>query len=492
MHAPATPLRSLSLADLMGVVALLALVVNPSAFLSDPGVGWHLKTGEWILNNQAIPTVDPFLWGEPARAWISNQWLSDLVLWCLHKLGGFPLILAVMLPILIIPYVVFAPRWASVHGVSAPAIAIGIFLCMGLGRVQWYLRPVMFSFLFFALTYLRAHAATRRGCYTRSDLFLLPGIFLLWANMHPAFPLGLLLVGISALEVRARVHVAIVFFSCLAATVCNPYGFGLHLSAAGLVGSDFFMNLNTEWLSPDFHDSLFAPLLAVLLLILTAPNTGASMGRFERIAFAIFIILALRAGRYFPFLAFTAIVPTALALQGYLNLLSRWNGRRPFQAFMQPAQRDAIPLGLLTTSLGGALILFVTIWNQIPGWSQEQLDIQRRLTPQAVAILKQQPPNSKIFHTPDWGGFITWSLWPYQRAWIDDRNEMNGQKMYEDFLALARLGPRWSEVLTKHHFDLLLLESSSPLYQLIKNDPSWQALYTDRDSGIFKPVAAQQ
>jgi hypothetical protein len=35
-------------------------LTNPRLCIGDPDLWWHLRTGEWIVENHAIPQTDPF------------------------------------------------------------------------------------------------------------------------------------------------------------------------------------------------------------------------------------------------------------------------------------------------------------------------------------------------------------------------------------------------------------------------------------------------
>ncbi|NDC37290.1 MAG: hypothetical protein EBZ48_04475 [Proteobacteria bacterium] len=251
------------------------------------------------------------------------------------------------------------------------------------------------------------------------------------------------------------------------------------------------MRLNEEWLSPDFLDPQFCILLVILFLVLAAPRSMRSLTPFERIAFAVFLVLSLRSLRYFPFLAFVAVAPTVAALQGYFDFfLTRWSSFRPVGAFLDPATPDRLPDGSATIGFSFGLLLFVAVLGVLPGWPKGGLTLEQKISAQGLDILRSLPPDSKIYHTPNWGGFITWSLWPTQRAWIDDRNELNGQEAYEDFLEIVRLGPEWRERLAKYNFEYLLLESDSPLHRVVRNDPGWRPLFLGQSEGIYQRVAS--
>jgi len=51
-----------SLVDVLFISLVLALAYGTPSLrlLNDPGIGWHIRTGEWILENHAIPHHDLF------------------------------------------------------------------------------------------------------------------------------------------------------------------------------------------------------------------------------------------------------------------------------------------------------------------------------------------------------------------------------------------------------------------------------------------------
>src|ERR1700751_5376477 len=56
--------------------------------LEDPDLWWHLKTGALIVRNHAIPAVDPFSYTAPGKHWIVQEWLSEVILYGIHKWFG--------------------------------------------------------------------------------------------------------------------------------------------------------------------------------------------------------------------------------------------------------------------------------------------------------------------------------------------------------------------------------------------------------------------
>jgi hypothetical protein len=68
-----------SLVDVLFISLVLALAYGTPNLhlLNDPGIGWHIRTGEWILQNHAIPHTDLFS-NVTTRPWFAWEWLFDI------------------------------------------------------------------------------------------------------------------------------------------------------------------------------------------------------------------------------------------------------------------------------------------------------------------------------------------------------------------------------------------------------------------------------
>lgn len=68
-------------------------------FVVDSDVLWHIKTGDWILENGYVPKVDVFSWHEGLN-WIPHEWLYDVFLSILYSglgLQGIMILSAIIL-----------------------------------------------------------------------------------------------------------------------------------------------------------------------------------------------------------------------------------------------------------------------------------------------------------------------------------------------------------------------------------------------------------
>ena len=146
-------LKKIGIVELLLILITLAVVVQHRPFAGDPGVGWHLKSGEIIASEQTLIYQDPFLNPAPESEWVHNQWLSDLVLWIVYRVGGWPALdLLTIITFLSAYFFVLAPMLRLV-GIAEMSVLSILLLALLSGSAQWILRPVLFSFLFFAIVY---------------------------------------------------------------------------------------------------------------------------------------------------------------------------------------------------------------------------------------------------------------------------------------------------------------------------------------------------
>src|ERR1700688_938954 len=64
---------------------LLAMTARPA---TDPDLWWHLRTGQWIVETGHVPHSDPFSFTRAGHAWVSHEWLSEVVFYELWKHAG--------------------------------------------------------------------------------------------------------------------------------------------------------------------------------------------------------------------------------------------------------------------------------------------------------------------------------------------------------------------------------------------------------------------
>ncbi len=54
----------------------------------DSDTGWHIRNGESILANRALPHTDPYSFSKSGQPWVSWEWGSDVLMGFAHRIGG--------------------------------------------------------------------------------------------------------------------------------------------------------------------------------------------------------------------------------------------------------------------------------------------------------------------------------------------------------------------------------------------------------------------
>src|SRR6266403_142810 len=309
---------------------LLAMTARPA---TDPDLWWHLRTGQWIVETGHVPHSDPFSFTRAGHAWVSHEWLSEVVFYALWKHGGAAGLIVFSAIITTAGFMLLYLRCLLHGGEKHWAAAATAFGALA-SAPSWGVRPQMFTFTLASLLLWLLESGTKLECGNKEDrprlLFWIPPLFLLWLNLHAGFALGLALLfayGLGLImetatgntpwqEARPIVlRVLLLLLVCLALVPLNPSGAQLYHYPFDTLRSYGMRSFIVEWFSPDFHDWLYRPFLLLWLLLLTALATSRSRPR-GRVIVPLLLtsFAALDAVRHIPIFVLLAIPVIAAAL----------------------------------------------------------------------------------------------------------------------------------------------------------------------------------
>ncbi len=214
--------------------------------MQDPDFGWHIRAGEYILH-YGIPYTDPFSYSMPSYPFVDHEWLTNILLERIFTLWGIVplLILSSTLAVgsLLLQYVVSEKKWASMSLLISGATLFD-FVGIRTQAITWFFLSVLVCVLF------------QKKLWDKWR-FGLPVLFLVWANLHGGFGIGLGVFGVvlagRAIEERKKIKESLLLLLlCAGATLINPYGLRLWW--------EFWMQLSdtqlrwsiTEW-SPAYY-----------------------------------------------------------------------------------------------------------------------------------------------------------------------------------------------------------------------------------------------
>ncbi|MBX3046568.1 MAG: hypothetical protein KF698_06195 [Anaerolineales bacterium] len=474
------------------VIALTFLAIFAMALRisTDTDTWWHLRTGELILQS-GVPTADTFSFTRAGAAWLypSAAWVSEVQLYLLHQWAGFAG-LNLWVAALVTLTFVFVYKSLSRGGIFLQS---GILLLAAASSaVYWAARPYLWSFVFSAVCLWLLEAA-RAGQPRR--LLWLPVVMLAWANSHPGFIVGFILLGLYALErvatwwlerrrkgSRAQAwrewgkYLAPAAGGMLLAVCINPSGPVMLRYPFDTVEMDVLRGYIQEWQSPNFHETRIWPfgLLAALsvLALIFAPRRPAL---YDLLLVSVLGGMSLLAVRNVALFALAApIVLSRNIPNSLLRLEKKLRYRR------SPTRPQAIlhvimlVLALATVTAKASIVL--------PAQVNEQ-HFRASLPVGAVDYLKAQRPQGRIFNSYNWGGYLVWAL-PEYPVFADGRTDLYGDEVLGEWLRIANAEPGWEQALARHEVKLVLLEPSWPLSKLLPA-AGWQLLYEDEITRLF-------
>ena len=458
---------------------------------------WHIKAGQVILETRSVPTTDIFSFTEAGHPYFLQNWLGEVLLYLVYRAGGPPLVIffhSLLLLGATVPIYLLASRRVR----SIPAAVAATCLAVVPLVLHSHIRPQAFSFLLFAwFLFILLEFRSRPRL-----LWLLPVLMALWANLHGAFVLGIVLIVLFlSLDIAGRcfsgedrfrgseaVRLIVTLFMTCAATLINPQGFGIYHYVVTTVWHPVALARVTEWQAPDIHSfgdvvRFFAPFfVGVVILMRSKKRPGIrDLGIF--LAFALFALTARRNGAWFVIVAGPLVAP---------YLVSEKEGRA---ALSESRSRARLSLALATVLIVCTLVGLPWTQQWITGKNPTRLLLDTGLPVRAADFIGERQLKGRMFHPQSYGDYLIWRLWPTQRTFIDGRVPIFSPELARDYFDILDVAPDWEQRLFKYDIRYMLLDRAAAeqkkLVETAKKTGRWRVLYEDEASVLFELIAAK-
>ncbi|HEU0169301.1 MAG TPA: hypothetical protein VFS62_16100, partial [Chloroflexota bacterium] len=250
--------------DVLGLaVALFAAALLLRAVPSGD-LGWHLRTGAWILSHHAIPTADIYSFTRLGAPWVEQEWLWQVTMALVNAAAGQVGVAAAnaVLAGATIGLVYVAARLRGSPHVFALA---GTVAALAVMMVYSDARPSLLIGLCSSALIALFEAYRRSGNWRW--LIGALAVEAVWANCHGSYGIGFGLCGVYALAAlwegrrpRAGLPWAILLAGLMTASLLNPLGPGLwHFT---VVASQLTFNREFvgEWKALDLGSPVSLPI----------------------------------------------------------------------------------------------------------------------------------------------------------------------------------------------------------------------------------------
>jgi len=492
-----------SLSDCLFLAILLWVFAAGSGWsvlLADGDTGWHIRTGEYILDTRSVPVRDLFSFSKAGQPWFAWEWLSDVIFALLHRTWGLKGVVA-FTGLTLTFATVLLYRYMIWRGANLFAALGATLLAAGASTVHYLARPHIFTLVgLTAAVWILERDRRKPG---RAVWWLVP-MTAVWANLHGGFLawiacLGLMPAGAlwqAALNppgTPSRFHAerryAGLTAACALATLANPYGWRLHQHIASYLQSDWIRQVVDEFQSPRFRSE---SMLQFEILLFAGLAAIPALYRQRLLAELLIIVFwahsALMSARHVPLYAFLAAPLCAVEAS---RLWSSWSAgfeRRSIGAALRNCLRDfgAAPQRSsvwVPLALAGLALL---PWN----WPRDFPDnkfpvaaVNQNIARIAVLSGSTRP---RILTSDQWGDYLIYRFYPQGRVFVDGRSDFYGPEVGREYLSLLNAAPGWEGIMDRYGFDQALLPAEWPLAQLLVRDGRWTVVYLDRQAILLE------
>ncbi len=473
----------------------------------DSDAGWHIRTGEAILETGKLPRTDPYSFPRAGRPWLAWEWGSDVLMGAAHKAGGLGLVAWLYgCAIAAGVWVWFRLHWA-VGGNFLLACVLAAPL-LSTCSLHWLARPHIFGWILLlaAVSYAEKVAAGKAAARSSpARLAAVAAFAALWTNLHASFflaPAVAWLYAFSALvrpwiwnmdretEWRRARWLGAAGVAAAAGTLLNPYGWALHRHVFGYLANGRLLARIGEFQSFDFQAAGAGQIL-LGLGVAAAGGVAALAGRHVA-RFLLAAMLLSGALRYARGLPLAALVLLPLANGALTEALARASGLRPamragLDAFLAYSARlrtlDARLSGLAWAPIAALAALALLRTPAIAahtGFPPDQFPVA------AAARVAELPAQARLLAPDKFGGYLIYCFAGQRKVFFDGRSDLYGADFLERYGRMVQLRPGWREQVAKWGFTHALLPHDYPLVEALELW-GWQVMYRD---GVATLLAA--
>ncbi len=455
----------------------------------DSDTGWHIRTGEFILDTHRLPATDPYSFTRAGERWFAWEWASDTAMASAHRAAGMGGVAALFaLAIAGATYLWVRLCWQA--GAEFVVVCASAIPMLSTVNLHWLARPHVFGWLLLLLTLLLA--GRRELAFTRRGAVSVAVLSAVWANVHASFfmlPLALLVFAAGNLLERSLLDprrpatsgpLSQLAGVALLASLLNPYGWNLHWHVARYLTDYELLDRVGEFQSFNFHVPGAWQILLLLGLTALGGAFALQQGRISHFLWiALLLALALRSARGLPLAALAALPFAAGAIGAALRegLGLRVGIRNRLFGITDYSQR----LRHIDRQLAGWIwipillpLLFLAARGAVnAGFPSDQFPVEAS---KAVAGI---PLASRILAPDKYGGYLIYRFNGERKVYFDGRSDFYGAAFMKRYIQLVEVRPGWRGELDANRFTHALLPNTYSLIPALLDGGGWTVMHRD-------------
>jgi len=507
----------------------LFLIIGLVFFLNlkpplDPDLGWHLRSGQDLIQQKKIPRLDPYSYTMPDWERESHEWLANGVIYLIYAKWGL-FVLSIIFALITtlafflisrltkakIEYSLLAVLLASLGSLPITGIRVQMITLLGLAILLF----ILFRF---------------RQDQNKKTIYFLPLLFFIWVNLHGGFSLGLFVLGLflffegikitffwlrtkyqskktipkiklgflqnkltliinffkrklsdnelikESLTFQSWLKLAYISFFSFLLTFINPYGYKVYSLIITIIRDNYGRARIGEWQpfsasSPiGWEFLMYLALLAILVIIYFKKIDLTLLG-----LGTVFAFLAFSSWRNMPVLIIMTIPLWVYIVKNATDPVLPALLKKKFVLFLLLLAVAII--GYQQTSTAWAISQNPDLLAKAGGYPKGAID-----------YIKANPKKfqGNMYNEYNWGGYLIWQL-PEHKVFIDGRMphlKIGDRHIFKDFNDLQELrDPK--RIIEKYNINWMLIYNNHLLASYLPSE-GFKKVYEDELSVIFK------
>lgn len=461
----------------------------------------HLAYGRWIFGERALPTTEPLMPLAEGVPFIDTAWLSQVWGYLMYQqFGTAGMQFLYAFSITVVAGLLAFAVYLRTRNVWAAILTIGVFYW---GDYQQLLvvRPQLAGMVCFGAIFVMATAAAWKRWYT----WAIPAAFLVWANVHGSFLVGLamlaaLLLG-RAVDILRRTRnwrmilverktrgLLYALQLSMVAVLLNPYGLAIYPAIFTVSGNANLQSL-IEWdaltLRMKQGQAAAAISLALICLYRLTPRritTGE-----------VLLLCGLGAAALWTSRMIVWWAPVAAYYFG-LHLAAVW---RSWRHKLPGAPRvgglwTVVTLGLVWIFFAytpfGFLLLHGPPQDPEVAAKQFRNSVSTQTPVAAVEYLQRNPPRGQMFNSYEWGDYLLWAGPESTRVFVASHAHLIPEEVWQDYLQIANAAGNWQNKLDVYGVNTIVIDRQhrrTLISRLEEESATWEKKYADNVAAVF-------
>ncbi len=482
-----TSIWTIPFLTLIGLIVVFAL-----RLINNADIGFHLRGGQWILQNLSFPGKDVFTYTVNTHDYIDMQWLYQVIIYLVQTVSGY-IGMTISNVILILAAFYFFYRIMQLREIPLSLIVVTGLLVLLAIHIRFSYRPELMTWIGVMLTIFILEAYYYNG---KKNLYFLPIVMVVWVNMHGLFMIGLFVmfsyfISIWIRDKKPDLYLLKWFGIAIVATLVNPYfitgatyPFYLltrldesNIFAQNILELQSSFGLGETGYLFEMRLYYWASAIGAILFLSTYRKRKVH----EFLIMVAFFYISYTAIRNIPIFMFYIAVIIALSLKDIGDIKQVKN----FMKKIQPAT-DVIALTLaMIFVLAGARVVtgnyYMTYGSGIDfgvGLNEESYPVD------AVRHLDSLKLDGRIINDLNYGG---WLIWDYpNQVFIDGRLEVIKEELFKEYL--NSFNENGLDFLIKKYNPQLIIYNHGASHQWttqIRQMPDWRPIYADEQTAVY-------